>query len=92
MLYDINTEQYRELINDLPNNGLNYKTNIILDEEYLYISIGSNTNSGVVDENNKNEDKASFEWEVTGIGYNNNYAFMPFGERVLKDRKLKRVS
>ena len=31
LLYDINTEQYRELINDLPNNGLNYKTNIILD-------------------------------------------------------------
>lgn len=89
LLYDINTEQYRELINDLPNNGLNYKTNIILDEEYLYISIGSNTNSGVVDENNKNEDKASFEWEVTGIGYNNNYAFMPFGERSIEGQKVK---
>ena len=89
LLYDINTEQYRELINDLPNNGLNYKTNIILDEEYLYISIGSNTNSGVVDENNKNEDKASFEWEVTGIGYNSNYAFMPFGERSIEGQKVK---
>lgn len=89
LLYDINTEQYRELINDLPNNGLNYKTNIILDEEYLYISIGSNTNSGVVDENNKNEDKASFEWEVTGTGYNSNYAFMPFGERSIEGQKVK---
>ena len=83
LLYDINKEQYTELINGIPNNGLNYKTNIILNGEYLYVSIGSNTNSGVVDQCNKNEDKASFEWEATGIGYNNYYAFAPFGE----DRK-----
>lgn len=89
LLYDVNKEQYTELINGLPNNGLNYKTNIILNEDYLYISIGSNTNSGVVDENNKNEDKASFEWESTGIGYNNNYAFVPFGEKVIEGQKIK---
>ena len=47
LLYDINKEQYTELINGIPNNGLNYKTNIILNGEYLYVSIGSNTNSGV---------------------------------------------
>ena len=45
LLYDVNKEQYTELINGLPNNGLNYKTNIILNGEYLYVSIGSNTNS-----------------------------------------------
>lgn len=89
LLYDVNKEQYTELINGLPNNGLNYKTNIILNGDYLYISIGSNTNSGVVDENNKNEDKASFEWESTGIGYNNNYAFVPFGEKVIEGEKIK---
>ena len=89
LLYDINKEQYTELINGLPNSGLNYKTNIILNGEYLYISIGSNTNSGVVDENNKNEDKASFEWESTGIGYNNNYAFTPFGENIAEGQKIK---
>ena len=89
LLYDINKEQYIELINDLPNSGLNYKTNIILNGDYLYISIGSNTNSGIVDENNKNEDKASFEWESTGIGYNNNYAFVPFGEKVIEGQKIK---
>ena len=89
LLYDVNKEQYTELINCLPNNGLNYKTNIILNGDYLYISIGSNTNSGVVDENNKNEDKASFEWESTGIGYNNNYAFVPFGEKVIEGQKIK---
>ncbi|MDU5261993.1 MAG: hypothetical protein E6176_06125, partial [Clostridium celatum] len=89
LLYDVNKEQYTELINNLPNNGLNYKTNIILNGDYLYISIGSNTNSGIVDENNKNEDKASFEWESTGIGYNNNYAFVPFGEKVIEGQKIK---
>lgn len=89
LLYDVNKEQYTELINGLPNNGLNYKTNIILNGEYLYVSIGSNTNSGVVDENNKNEDKASFEWESTGIGYSNNYAFTPFGEGITEGQKIK---
>ena len=89
LLYDVNNEQYTELINNLPNNGLNHKTNIILNRDYLYISIGSNTNSGIVDENNKNEDKASFEWESTGIGYNNNYAFVPFGEKVIEGQKIK---
>lgn len=89
LLYDVNKEQYTELINNLPNNGLNHKTNIILNRDYLYISIGSNTNSGIVDENNKNEDKASFEWESTGIGYNNNYAFVPFGEKVIEGQKIK---
>ena len=89
LLYDVNTEEYIELINGLPNIGLNYKTNIILDGEYLYISIGSNTNSGVVDEKNKNEEKASFEWKSTGIGYDNNYAFVPFGEKVVEGQKIK---
>lgn len=89
LLYDINKEQYTELINGLPNKGLNCKTNIILNGEYLYVSIGSNTNSGVVDENNKNEDKASFEWESTGVGYNNNYAFTPFGENIAEGQKIK---
>ena len=89
LLYDVNKEQYTELINNLPNNGLNHKTNIILNRDYLYISIGSNTNSGIVDENNKNEDKASFEWESTGIGYNNNYVFVPFGEKVIEGQKIK---
>lgn len=89
LLYDVNKEQYTELINNLPNNGLNHKTNIILNRDYLYISIGSNTNSGIVDENNKNEEKASFEWESTGIGYNNNYAFVPFGEKVIEGQKIK---
>lgn len=89
LLYDVNKEEYLELINDLPNNGLNCKTNIILDGEYLYISIGSNTNSGVVDEKNKNEEKASFEWKSTGIGYDNKYAFVPFGEKVIEGQKIK---
>lgn len=89
ILYEVKDKKYTELVNGLPNNGLNYKTNIILNKNYLYISIGSNTNSGVVDENNKNEDKASFEWKSTGIGYNNNYAFIPFGKSVSEGGMIK---
>lgn len=80
LLYDISKRNFTEIINNLPNNGLNYKTNIVLNGDSLYVSIGSNTNAGVVDENNKVEDKASFEWLSTGIGYENNYAFSSYGK------------
>ena len=89
LLYNINEKSFVELITGLPNNGLNCKTNIILNGEYLYVTIGSNTNSGIVDENNKIEDKASFEWNSTGIGYNNNYGFMPFGQVAIEGQKIK---
>lgn len=65
LLYNINEKSFVELITGLPNNGLNCKTNIILNGEYLYVTIGSNTNSGIVDENNKIEDKSSFECNST---------------------------
>lgn len=89
LLYNINEKSFVELITGLPNNGLNCKTNIILNGEYLYVTIGSNTNSGIVDENNKIEDKASFEWNSTGIGYNNNYGFMPFRQVAIEGQKIK---
>lgn len=89
LLYSLKDKKYKELVTELPNNGINYKTNILLDKNDLYISIGSNTNSGVVDEENKNEDKASFEWKSTGIGYNNNYAFTKFGQVVSVGEKIK---
>lgn len=89
LLYDISKRNFTEIINDLPNNGLNYKTNIVLNGDNLYVSIGSNTNAGVVDENNKVEDKASFEWLSTGIGYENNYAFISYGKSSKAGDKIK---
>lgn len=89
LLYNINEKSFTELITGLPNTGLNCKTNIILNGEYLYATIGANTNAGIVDENNKIEDKASFEWSSTGIGYNNNYGFMPFGQVSIEGQKIK---
>ena len=73
----------------MPNLGINNKTNITLKDEYLYITIGSNTNAGIVDEGNKNEDIASFEWVSTGIGYNGNYGFTKFGQVVNSGEKIK---
>ena len=89
LVYDVLKGEFTEIINNLPNNGLNYKTNIILEGENLYVSIGSNTNSGVVDANNKVEDKASFEWISTGIGYENNYGFTEYGKGIRGGQSIK---
>lgn len=89
LIYDIFKNKFNEIISDLPNNGLNYKTNITLNGDNLYVSIGSNTNAGVVDENNIVKDEASFEWVSTGIGYEDNYAFTEYGEYIKLGYKIK---
>lgn len=87
--YDLSNKEFRDIVTGLPNLGINNKTNITLKDEYLYITIGSNTNAGIVDEGNKNEDIASFEWVSTGIGYNGNYGFTKFGQVVNSGEKIK---
>lgn len=87
--YDLASKKYSEIVSSLPNTGLNNKTKILLNGENLYITIGSNTNSGIVNEGNKNEDIPSFEWISTGIGYKGIYGFAKFGQEVKKGEKIK---
>lgn len=87
--YDLSSKKYNEIVSNLPNVGLNNKTKIILNGENLYITIGSNTNAGIVNEVNKNQDIASFEWISTGIGYKGNYGFSKAGEKIEKGQKIK---
>lgn len=87
--YDLASKKYSEIVSSLPNTGLNNKTKILLNGENLYITIGSNTNSGIVNEENKNEDIPSFEWISTGIGYKGIYGFAKFGQEVKKGEKIK---
>ena len=87
--YDLASKKYSEIVTSLPNKGLNNKTKILLNGEYLYITIGSNTNAGIVNEGNKNEDIPSFEWISTGIGYKGIYGFAKFGQEIRKGEKIK---
>ncbi len=79
--YDLDTDMYEVIIKEIPNYGLNKYTKLLLDGEYLYITVGSNTNSGVV-ENNKDEvDRPSFSWISTGecFGDNKTSGFCEYG-------------
>ena len=87
--YDLASKKYSEIVTSLPNTGLNNKTKILLNGENLYITIGSNTNAGIVNEGNKNEDIPSFEWISTGIGYKGIYGFAKFGQKIRKGEKIK---
>lgn len=87
--YDLASKKYSEIVTSLPNTGLNNKTKILLNGENLYITIGSNTNAGIVNEGNKNEDIPSFEWISTGIGYKGIYGFAKFGQEIRKGEKIK---
>ena len=87
--YDLASKKYSEIVTSLPNKGLNNKTKILLNGENLYITIGSNTNTGIVNEENKNEDIPSFEWISTGIGYKGIYGFAKFGQEIRKGEKIK---
>lgn len=67
--YDINSGGYNEIISGLPNLGENKDTKLLLYNDKLYVTVGSNTNSGVVDDEGAAVDKASFQWISTGVTY-----------------------
>lgn len=89
VVLEIPGNKYKEIINNIPNNGMNNKTNLLIDNNDLYVTIGSNTNSGVVDDENRNEDKASFEWILSAIPYNKNYAFSSYGSIIKDSEKIE---
>lgn len=86
--YNINTKEIDVIINNLPNIGLNFRTKLAINGDYLYVSVGSNTNAGIVDGENKNPDQASFEWISTGVSYENNYAFASIGTKLNEGEKI----
>ena len=80
-----------QLVENMPNKGLNKETKIIINNDDLYITIGSNTNSGVVEQKGGEVDKASFEWISTGVSYGNTKtsAFSEFGKIINEGEKIK---
>lgn len=89
--YNLESRNVEKLITDLPNKGLNSKINMILDEDNIYIAVGANTNSGVIQNQGEVKDEASFEWISTGKVYGDNKtgAFSNYGEGIKENGKIK---
>lgn len=66
--YNLADDTMEDIINNLPNEGLNKATKLIINNDKLYITIGTNTNSGIADRG-KAQDRASFHWKLTGVNY-----------------------
>lgn len=85
--YDLQRKKCKEIIRNLPNFG-DYKKSIIkINKEYLYVTIGASTNSGVVSKDNKwlednpyNYDISPYKIVLKGLnfGYSKTGAFVSY--------------
>ena len=48
--YNLENNKSIDLIRDIPNTGINKETKLLVKDNVLYLSIGTNTNSGIVNE------------------------------------------
>lgn len=89
--YNYENDEIVELIKDLPNLGENKYTKLLVKDEKLYITIGTNTNSGILDKDSTECDVPSFEWILTGKNYgaNNTGAFVGYGIQNKSGEKIK---
>lgn len=89
--YNIETYESIDLVRDIPNNGINKETNLLIKDNTLYFSIGSNTNSGIVNEKGESEDKPTISFTLTGVNYGQikTGAFSPFAVTTEKGEKVK---
>ena len=88
--YDLEENIYTEIINNLPNEGLNKEIELALYNNCLYISIGSNTNSGVVEREGDPYDIPTFQWVLSGefFGENKTGAFSEYSTFIKKGEKI----
>ena len=89
--YNYENDKIIELIKDLPNLGENKYTKLLIEDDILYITIGSNTNSGILDKDSTDCDVPSFEWVLSGENYgdNNTGAFVEYGIQNKSGEKVK---
>ena len=89
--YNYENDEILELIKNLPNLGENKYTKLLIEDDILYITIGSNTNSGILDKDSTDCDVPSFEWILSGENYgdNNTGAFVEYGIQNKSGEKVK---
>lgn len=89
--YNYENDEILELIKNLPNLGENKYTKLLIEDDILYITIGTNTNSGILDKDSTDCDVPSFEWILSGENYgdNNTGAFVEYGIQNKSGEKVK---
>lgn len=92
--YDYKNDEIVDLILDLPNLGENKYTKLLVKDDKLYITVGTNTNSGIMDRDSVECDIPSFEWILSGKNYgeNNTGAFVEYGVQNRNGEKIKEGS
>ncbi|MDF2880842.1 MAG: hypothetical protein K0R54_1399 [Clostridiaceae bacterium] len=95
--YDLNKKNNSEILGSIPNYGDYNKSIIKIYNDYLFLSIGSVTNSGVVGEDNKWLSNYSFYYDLSpkeivlkGINFNNNKtgAFVPYNSKSVQGQVI----
>jgi len=78
--YDLVTNNYKELVTNIPNLGINKKVNLLLKDDKLYFAIGSNTNDGIVNEKGGAFEIPTNNWILVGDNYGEGKtgAFSPY--------------
>lgn len=88
--YNVSTREMEEILKEIPALGDNKDTKLLMDKGNLYIAIGTNTNSGVVEEKGLPYDRPTSSWVLTGenFGENNTGAFSEYGKVTSKGERL----
>lgn len=78
--YDLKNNQYKDIVTNIPNLGVNKKVNLLIKGEDLFFSVGSNTNDGIVERKGNKEEIATATWILNGynFGTENTGAFSPY--------------
>lgn len=89
--YNIENNESIDLITDIPNTGINKETKLLVKDNILYLTIGSNTNSGIVSEEGENPDKPTIGLTLTGVNYGESKTgiFSPFAVSTERGEKVK---
>ncbi len=90
--HDLVSKEGKIFIENIPNKGINgLDTKILLREGVLYLTIGSSTNSGIVDFEEGIEDVPPLDIILNGRNYDDNKkgAFVPFNTKTFKGQKIK---
>ena len=93
---DLNSYEVKSLVKGIPNIGDYKDGEIKLNKNKLYISVGANTNSGVVGEDNiwsntykESCDIPTYGVTLRGVNYGDTGAFVPKGSITKKIQKIK---
>lgn len=86
--FDLESKEVVGTINNIPGVGKESKRAIISDKNSIYISIGTVTNSGISDNNQK--DLTPIDITLVGENYNNTGAFKEVGQTSYKNEVIKK--